>query len=174
MPGKHHLRGFKIAKKIGSPLCGSWTMTMLHIVVGSNPPPLGKKLDPPLEWFLSSPIQVLTSSTYPPLLTTKSISCTMAKDQFPLQVKLKQHSSHNMLPNDACMYLNMLQNTEPVTWQRFRLCKILGMTLVSASHSSIKFGNWMSFQDHFAMTCAKSVYDKWKTDFCVDLFKPKI
>ena len=26
MPGKHHLRGFKIAKKIGSPLRGSWTM----------------------------------------------------------------------------------------------------------------------------------------------------
>ena len=112
MPGKHHLRGFKIApkkigsplrgswtmvsialvdarktsltgvqnsKKIGSPLRGSWTMvsialvdarktslmgvqnskkigsplrgswTMLRIVVGSNPPPpLGKKLDPPL------------------------------------------------------------------------------------------------------------------------------
>ena len=77
MPGKHHLRGFKIAKKIGSPLRGSWTMvsialvdarktslmgvqnskkigsplrgswTMLRIVVGSNPP-LGKKLDPPL------------------------------------------------------------------------------------------------------------------------------
>ena len=37
MPGKHHLRGFKIAKKIGSPLRGSWTM--LRIVVGSNPPP---------------------------------------------------------------------------------------------------------------------------------------
>ena len=33
-------------KKIGSPLRGSWTM--LRIVVGSNPPPLGKKLDPPL------------------------------------------------------------------------------------------------------------------------------
>ena len=47
MPGKHHLRGFKIAtKKIGSPLRGSWTM--LCIVVGSTPPPLGKKLDPPL------------------------------------------------------------------------------------------------------------------------------
>ena len=37
MPGKHHLRGFKIAKKIGSPLRGSWTML-----------PLGKKLDLPL------------------------------------------------------------------------------------------------------------------------------
>ena len=111
MPGKHHLRGFKIAtkkigsplrgswtmvsialvdarktsltgvqnsKKIGSPLRGSWTMvsialvdarktslmgvqnskkigsplrgswTMLCIAVGSNPP-LGKKLDPPLQ-----------------------------------------------------------------------------------------------------------------------------
>ena len=46
MPGKHHLRGFKIANKIGSPLRGSWTM--LRIVVGSNPLPLGKKLDPPL------------------------------------------------------------------------------------------------------------------------------
>ena len=41
MPGKHHLRGFKIAKKIGSPLRGSWTM--LRIVVGSNPPPPWKK-----------------------------------------------------------------------------------------------------------------------------------
>ena len=40
-----HLWGFKISKKIGSPLRGSWTM--LRIVVGSNPP-LGKKLDPPL------------------------------------------------------------------------------------------------------------------------------
>ena len=76
MPGKHHLRGFKIApKKIGSPLRGSWTMVSIalvdarktsltgvqdsnnnkkkkkkKIVVGSNPPPpLGKKLDPPLE-----------------------------------------------------------------------------------------------------------------------------
>ena len=51
MPGKHHLRGFKIAKKIGSPLRGSWTM--LRIVVGSNPPPpLGKKLDPPLHTYI--------------------------------------------------------------------------------------------------------------------------
>ena len=28
MPGKHHLRGFKIAKKIGSPLRGSWICDM--------------------------------------------------------------------------------------------------------------------------------------------------
>ena len=31
----------------------------------------------------------------------------------------------------------------------------------------------MSFQDNFAMICAKSVRDKCKTDFCVDRFKPK-
>ena len=32
MPGKHHLRGFKIAKKIGSPLRGSWTMVSIALV----------------------------------------------------------------------------------------------------------------------------------------------
>ena len=32
MPGKHHLRGFKIAKKIGSPLRGSWTMVSTALV----------------------------------------------------------------------------------------------------------------------------------------------
>ena len=45
MPGKHHLRGFKIApKKIGSPLRGSSHRRW----VKPPPPPLGKKLDPPL------------------------------------------------------------------------------------------------------------------------------
>ena len=29
---KHHLRGFKIAKKIGSPLRGSWTMVSIALV----------------------------------------------------------------------------------------------------------------------------------------------
>ena len=78
MPGKHHLRGFKIAKKIGSPLRGSWTMVSIALVDARKtslmgvqnskknrlaatrlvddaphrrwvkPPPLGKKLDPPL------------------------------------------------------------------------------------------------------------------------------
>ena len=43
---KTSLMGVQNSKKIGSPLRGSWTM--LRIVVGSNPPPLGKKLDPPL------------------------------------------------------------------------------------------------------------------------------
>ena len=32
MPGKHHLRGFKIAQKIGSPLRGSWTMVSIALV----------------------------------------------------------------------------------------------------------------------------------------------
>ena len=32
MPGKHHLRGFKIAKTIGSPLRGSWTMVSIALV----------------------------------------------------------------------------------------------------------------------------------------------
>ena len=81
MPGKHHLRGFKIAKKIGSPLRGSWTMVSIALVdarktslmgvqnskkIGSplrgswvKPPPLGKKLDPPLYMSQVTPIQVL-------------------------------------------------------------------------------------------------------------------
>ena len=32
MPGNYHLRGFKIAKKIGSPLRGSWTMVSIALV----------------------------------------------------------------------------------------------------------------------------------------------
>ena len=55
MPGKHHLRGFKIAqKKIGSPLRGS-SLRCSASSLGQTPP-LGKKLDPPLHWprqFLS-------------------------------------------------------------------------------------------------------------------------
>ena len=76
MPGKHHLRGFKIAKKIGSPLRGSdikiattknrlaatrlghrnskkigsplrGSWTMLRIVVGSNAPPWKKARSAP-------------------------------------------------------------------------------------------------------------------------------
>ena len=58
---KTSLMGVQNSKKIGSPLRGLWTM--LRIVVGSNPPPpLGKKLDPPLSGVIETVISPVAIS----------------------------------------------------------------------------------------------------------------
>ena len=59
-------------KKIGSPLRGSWTM--LRIVVGSNPPPLGKKLDPPLSRLYFKLVSLLTTDTQKTVTRISSFS----------------------------------------------------------------------------------------------------
>ena len=69
---KTSLMGVQNSTKIGSPLRGSWTM--LRIVVGSNPP-LGKKLDPPLQHSLQSSIPI--TKTWKKWVMTLSSSMAM-------------------------------------------------------------------------------------------------